>query len=325
MMLLERDGVCILQRSSVIETDPAGCPLMEDGSEQPKFLNAVVKGETGLSPQELLRTALAIERELGRVRSFKNAPRPMDIDILLYGDMTIDTPELTVPHPRMFDREFVVKPLREIGGPYKRFDQAAATWDNEPRRLKLAYDIAEAIRMSVKIEANMDVMDFGCGTGLITLHLRPLARTITGVDTSARMLDVLQDKARKAGWTNVRTLHSDSDKTDLLNERYHLIVTGMTFHHVRDIQELLGFLYDRLLPGGALCVADLDPEEGRFHPDATDVFHNGFDRDALGKMFEDAGFTGITAATVAQVEKPAADGSVACFSIFLITGRKKQS
>lgn len=91
-----------------METDPVG------GPPQPKFLNAVAKIETRLSPVELLNQCHGIEKELGRVRDVPNGPRPIDLDILLYDRLVLDTPRLTIPHPRMFERAFVLEPLKEI-------------------------------------------------------------------------------------------------------------------------------------------------------------------------------------------------------------------
>ena len=94
--------------SSVYETDPVGY------LDQPAFLNAALLLETDLPPESLMRSLLRIEGDLGRVRTFTNAPRAIDLDLLLYGDDIRDTPELTVPHPRMHERAFVLVPLAEI-------------------------------------------------------------------------------------------------------------------------------------------------------------------------------------------------------------------
>ncbi len=94
--------------SSIYETEPVGY------EEQPWFLNLVCRIGTALPPRELLRLAKEIEGWMGRIVSFVNAPRPMDIDILLYGDMVMETKDLTVPHPRLKDRAFVLIPLAEI-------------------------------------------------------------------------------------------------------------------------------------------------------------------------------------------------------------------
>src|SRR5688572_27760360 len=83
-------------------------------AEQPDFVNAVAKIETALDPRELLDALLAVERRRGRVREFPNAPRTLDLDIILYGDAAHDEADLTIPHPRMHERAFVLAPLAEI-------------------------------------------------------------------------------------------------------------------------------------------------------------------------------------------------------------------
>jgi len=94
--------------SSVYRSEPVGY------REQPDFFNLVCGGWTRLSPRELLAHARAVEREAGRVRSFPNSPRPLDVDLLVYGEAVTDDPELTLPHPRMAERAFVLVPLAEV-------------------------------------------------------------------------------------------------------------------------------------------------------------------------------------------------------------------
>ena len=96
------------QVSCIYETEPVGY------DDQPLFLNAVCRISTELSPQQLLGLAKKIEIKLGRVPSFPNAPRPIDIDILFYGDEIFSSKELTIPHPRLAERSFVLVPLAEI-------------------------------------------------------------------------------------------------------------------------------------------------------------------------------------------------------------------
>mgnify|MGYP001580373830 CR=1 FL=1 len=94
--------------SRVYETQSQG------GPPQCKFLNAAVKIKTSLSPQALLKTLKKIEKDLGRKKTVRFGPREIDLDILLYGDRIIKHNNLVIPHPRMFEREFVLRPLREI-------------------------------------------------------------------------------------------------------------------------------------------------------------------------------------------------------------------
>lgn len=94
--------------SGVYESDAVGCPA------QPSYLNMVARLETELGPEALLERLQGIEAERGRERSFKNAPRTLDLDLLLHGDHRLDLPGLTIPHPRMTKRAFVLVPLLEL-------------------------------------------------------------------------------------------------------------------------------------------------------------------------------------------------------------------
>lgn len=107
-LLLLSERVEIVKLSSVYESEPVGF------KEQPWFLNLVCEIRTRLSPRDLLRFAKEIERKLGRKPSFPNAPRPIDIDILFFGDLVLKTEDLVIPHPRLHERAFVLLPLSEI-------------------------------------------------------------------------------------------------------------------------------------------------------------------------------------------------------------------
>ena len=98
----------LVARSSLHRTVPVGY------AGQPDFINACALVETSLAPRALLEALLAIEQRHGRVRTIRNGPRTLDLDLILYGDRRIDEPGLTVPHPRAREREFVLKPLLEV-------------------------------------------------------------------------------------------------------------------------------------------------------------------------------------------------------------------
>ena len=106
--LARRPGIALKRVSSFYETAPIGF------ADQPDFINAAALIETDLDPAALLHTVVAIESDMGRVRNFQWGPRVMDIDILLCDRAVINTPELTIPHPRMMERAFVMAPLAEI-------------------------------------------------------------------------------------------------------------------------------------------------------------------------------------------------------------------
>jgi len=205
----------------------------------------------------------------------------------------------------------------------RNFDNEASSWDDCSRRVAMARDIAETMVKHLSLTPRMDVLDFGCGTGLLTFQLCPLVRSVTGVDSSKGMLDVFQDKIAQQGVKNVTSKLVDLSASGRLLGRYHAIVSSMTLHHVPDTRALLEKFHQALLPGGQIAMADLDEEGGRFHGNNDGVFHYGFNREALKKIFEEAGFGDVVSTTAAAVNKPGADGVVRSFTIFLMTGRKK--
>ena len=105
---LDREGVRVLKRSSIYESEPRGI------LDQPWFLNMVLECETRTFPVQLLGILKRIERQMGRVNKVKGGPREIDLDILLFGQLVMETEELTIPHPRALERRFVLEPLLEI-------------------------------------------------------------------------------------------------------------------------------------------------------------------------------------------------------------------
>jgi ubiquinone/menaquinone biosynthesis C-methylase UbiE len=203
------------------------------------------------------------------------------------------------------------------------FDKEAAAWDKNPGRVKLANDIADAIASEGILRPDMDVLDFGCGTGLLTLRLEPMVHSVTGVDSSRGMLDVLQSKIERHQLAKVKTRYLSTEKGDVLEGSFDAVVTAMTLHHVKDIRPLLDQFHKIIVPQGYLAMADLDPDDGEFHGDNDTVFHNGLDRTGLNLSVKEAGFEDITDRTGANVTKPSPDGTMRSFSVFLMIGRKR--
>ena len=121
--------------SSLYRTAPVGY------LDQPEFINAVAEVETALAPRALLDALLGIERRHGRVRDFPNAPRTLDLDLLLYGEEAVIEPGLTIPHPRMHERAFVMVPLAEIA------PEAAIPGHGRARDLLASLDSAAVFRL----------------------------------------------------------------------------------------------------------------------------------------------------------------------------------
>lgn len=106
--LLNKNGINVTKVSNPLETKPIG------GIAQAHFLNGVLAAETKLTPKKLLHQIKIIEQQMGRVKYLKNGPRPIDIDILLYGNLKIKTDNLNIPHPEIKKRKFVREPLLQI-------------------------------------------------------------------------------------------------------------------------------------------------------------------------------------------------------------------
>ena len=204
----------------------------------------------------------------------------------------------------------------------KDFDKEAAQWDANPGRVKLANDVADTVIGETRPAKDQDVLDFGCGTGLVTLRLQPLVRSITGMDSSRGMLGVLQDKVKRGGFSNVRTRFLDLEKGGTVEGSFHLIVSSMTLHHVPDPAALISQLSATLLPGGVIAVSDLDTEDGSFHGDNTGVMHLGFARELVKDLFRQAGLREVRDVTAAVVVKEIEGKGRREFPVFLVMGKK---
>ena len=182
------------------------------------------------------------------------------------------------------------------------FDTKAATWDDDPVKQARTRAIADAIRRLVPLAPSMRALEYGCGTGALSFALRPDLGAITLADTSDGMLDVLRAKIAATGTPHVVTAHLAPEATALPGGPYDLACTLMTLHHVPDTDAILKQFQAAIRPGGHLCVADLDAEDGSFHGEGFDG-HNGFGRADFGRRLERAGFADVRFTTVFEVVK----------------------
>ena len=195
------------------------------------------------------------------------------------------------------------------------FQAKAGKWDASLMRQQLSSAIGSSIVQQIPLNSQMLVMDFGAGTGLLTAAVAPQVNHITAVDTSAAMLEKLEIKSELIG--KVSTVCQDIIEQPL-EKRFDLIISAMTMHHVENTEHLIAAFSTHLRPGGRVALADLDTEDGTFHPaDTEGVFHYGFERRALQTILEDKGFVDVqfhTAHTVDKEDKR--------YPIFLVIARK---
>ena len=183
------------------------------------------------------------------------------------------------------------------------FDERAKDWDSDPKKVERARAVADAIRKSVPLSNEMNALEYGCGTGLLSFALQSDLGQITLADTSQGMLDVLKEKIVASGATNMHPLRLDLATDPLPAERYHLTYSLMTLHHIPDTKVIINKFHALLEPNGYLLVADLDEEDGSFHTDGTTDVHKGFAHDELQKQVEAAGFGNVTFSTVYEIKK----------------------
>jgi ubiquinone/menaquinone biosynthesis C-methylase UbiE len=202
------------------------------------------------------------------------------------------------------------------------FDQAAAGWDDQPHRVRLMKMIGEAIVREAHPVKTMSVLDYGCGTGLVGLFLLPYVRSVTGADSSPGMLEVLRRKIADGGLVTMQVVLMDLEKDAVPADRYDMIVVSMALHHITNVDRVLKAFHELLLPGGTLCIADLDTEPGTFHPTSVAVPHHGFDRAKLMGQLAACGLSEARGVTAATFAKPVESGKEQEFSIFLISARQ---
>lgn len=200
------------------------------------------------------------------------------------------------------------------------FDAKAQEWDNDPVKLERAATVAAAIRNRVRLSPDLSALEYGCGTGLLSFALYRELGSITLADSSAGMLAVLREKIAASGADHLRPMRLDLTVDPLPAERYDLIYTLMTLHHVSDVDRILRDFHALLRPDGALCIADLDREDGSFHGAGFDG-HHGFEREALRDQLAQAGFGEIQFDTCYMMRKSQGEGARE-YPVFLAVARK---
>ena len=194
------------------------------------------------------------------------------------------------------------------------FDNRAKDWDKKDVRVNGAKVIADAIEKKIHLREDMEIIDFGVGTGLLGFEIAKKVKQVYGVDTSEGMIQTLKEK-------NSDTLHIVPIHQDIiekpLTQQFDGLVSSMTLHHVKDLEAFFNMLYKTLKDDGFLAIADLESEDGTFHSDNNGVHHFGFHEDNLKKIVQKSGFKEVFIENINTIEKPHRN-----FGVFLLTARK---
>jgi ubiquinone/menaquinone biosynthesis C-methylase UbiE len=203
-----------------------------------------------------------------------------------------------------------------------RFDQAATLWDKDQSRVHMAESIADVMIGHLQLRPDQVLLDFGAGTGLISLKLQPYVRKVIAVDTSPGMLNALREKLAQKKIENVDLLNGSIEDESLHFPAADVIISSMAFHHVRNTETAAKVFWKALKSGGQIAIADLDEDHGEFHADPNAAVHNGFNRAKLQSVFERAGFVDFQFRDAYTYVKRTAGGQEKPFTIFLMTANK---
>ena len=202
---------------------------------------------------------------------------------------------------------------------HRRFDDEAATWDDDPGHEARQVAVARTIEQALDLDCGMSALDVGGGTGRLSILLADHVGSALVTDPSAGMVQVARQRIEEAGLGDrLHAIQADLT-TDRLAGSYDVVWSSMAFHHVQDLEELLRSLAGLLVDGGRLAIADLDEDpDGAFHADKVDFDgHHGFDRARLAEQLACAGFGDVGFVDVTTIRKGDRE-----FGVFLCTAAK---
>lgn len=200
------------------------------------------------------------------------------------------------------------------------FDIKARDWDNNPQHAERAKTIAWEIKKAVSITHDMTGFEYGCGTGQLSFNLAGVLKEITLADSSQGMLEVVKKKIEAQNIKNMTPLLIDLEKAEAPDNKFDLLFTQMTMHHVKDIDLIISKFYSMLRPQGYLCIVDLFKEDGSFHGGGF-AGHKGFDPEELKTKMEESGFKSVKHKVCFKMKRIINEKEI-MFPLFLLTGQK---
>lgn len=203
-----------------------------------------------------------------------------------------------------------------------QFKERAGGWDEIPWKKKLAQEAYTAICSKIEIHPDTRLIDFGGGTGLLTLKFTTKVSKITIIDTSEAMLGVLREKIKTQNLSNIEIMNEVLLPGKLPPNSYDLIISMLTLHHIDDLDTLFQTFHDLLVSDGKIALIDLAREDGNFHPKGTEYVHNGFQPETLKIPLENAGFKNIDIEEFVSVTKEPDSGNPKKYPILLVLATK---
>jgi len=202
------------------------------------------------------------------------------------------------------------------------FDIKAAEWDKNQMHWERSAAIASEIKRIIPLKPEYSAMEYGAGTGILSMMLKDDLRDILLIDNSGEMIKQSEERIRNSGLMNMRARFFDLEHNDLQGENFDLIYTQMVLHHVTNVQSIFRRFSGLLNPGGYLAIADLYEEDGSFHGDGF-TGHKGFDPAKLAEELSELGFTDISERKCFVINRKISDNQTKLFDVFLLTARKE--
>lgn len=200
-----------------------------------------------------------------------------------------------------------------------KFNELAHEWNEAQQRIERTTFIMDKIKSELHLHKRMRVLDYGCGTGLLSFQLYEHVGSLTLVDTSRGMLDVVDSEIQKNHIKSMETILIDSID-DILMNRFDMICSVMTLHHIQDIETFLNHIKNMLSDEGHLCIADLILEDGSFH-DGSFNGHKGFDPAQLSNSILKIGFHACNSWIIYTIKKKVGN-QIRAFPMFLLIAEK---
>lgn len=204
------------------------------------------------------------------------------------------------------------------------FDSKAKEWDKDPVKIQRARTFAREMEKHLPAGTKGTALEFGCGTGQVSLSLHKHFEKIYMVDSSAGMVEVLKENIVKADISNMVPVVKDVPEEELGLGSVDVLYTLMTLHHIEDLDRVLHVLSQALVPGGWLFVGDLTKEDGSFHDHATAFTgHHGFHPESLKRKLLQMGFTRVDHYDFFLLEKKTKEGDLKKYPLFFLAAQKE--
>ena len=198
------------------------------------------------------------------------------------------------------------------------FDIKATDWDKNPMHWERSLSIAKEIKNHIQLKPKMKALEYGAGTGILSILLKNDFDEIILMDNSKEMLKIVEPKIEKSKVNNIKPVFFDLENEEYTVQKFDVIYTQMVIHHIIDTELIIKRFHNLLKPNGYLIIADLYKEDGTFH-DANFIGHNGFDIEKLSELIKNNGFENITHKQCFVIDKKISENETKKFPVFILT------